>query len=520
MYFNGHLLNISTSKGINILRHNHAALKYFCLYHFYKLLPLTIEVKKILRVMIAIKKPVFICKLPIIYSRKNISGISVKTFFIVSFLLVAMQVGAQQQNFKFDFGTTQAAKGYVAVGSNTVYDKAIGYGFTGNAEVKSVKRSNKKNISSSFITGNKPFYFSVKLPEGNYDVKLTLGDIKGISATTVRTECRRLFLLNASTKKDEIKTLSFTVHIRDSLIRDSSRQIVSKIKLKSREINYLHWDDLLTIEFNDSMPKICALEITPNTTATTIFLAGNSTVVDQDREPWAAWGQMIPAFFKPGKIAIANYAESGETLKAFKNERRLEKIWSMAKPGDYIFIEFTHNDQKPGSNYLEAGTTYKQTLKMWIEEARKRSMIPVLVTSMHRRNFDSLGHIVNTLAGYPQAAREVAAEENIAMIDLNAMSKILYEAWGPEQSVKGFVHYPAHSFPGQNVELKDNTHFSTYGAYQLAKAVVLGIQKAKLPFATELNTWGINFDPAHPDGFSNWYWPLSPLMQAIKPDGN
>ena len=111
---------------------------------------------------------------------------------------------------------------------------------------------------------------------------------------------------------------------------------------------------------------------------------------------------MIPLFFQPGKVVIANYAESGETLKAFKGERRLDKIWSLAKPGDYLFIEFTHNDQKPGSNYLEPFTTYKQTEKEWITEARKRGVIPVLVTSMHRRSFDSASHIINTLKEYPE----------------------------------------------------------------------------------------------------------------------
>jgi lysophospholipase L1-like esterase len=79
--------------------------------------------------------------------------------------------------------------------------------------------------------------------------------------------------------------------------------------------------------------------------------------------------------------------KSGETLKAFKNERRLEKVWSMSKPGDYLFIEFAHNDQKPGPNHLDPFTTYQATLKEWIDEARTRKVTPVLVTSMHRRNF-------------------------------------------------------------------------------------------------------------------------------------
>lgn len=230
---------------------------------------------------------------------------------------------------------------------------------------------------------------------------------------------------------------------------------------------------------------------------------------------------MFPVFFSAGKIAVANYAESGETLKAFKSEQRLEKIWSMAKPGDYLFIEFTHNDQKPGSNYLAPGTTYNETLKEWIADAKKRNITPVLVTSMHRRSFDSTtGKILNTLLDYPDAMREVAAATGTALIDLNAMSKILYEAWGSQQSVKAFVHYPANTFPGQDKELKDNTHFSTYGAYELAKCVVTALQKTNLPLVKYLKKPWIKFKATTPDDFNKWYWPLSPLMQAVKPVGN
>jgi lysophospholipase L1-like esterase len=265
---------------------------------------------------------------------------------------------------------------------------------------------------------------------------------------------------------------------------------------------------------------VYAIEITPNKTAATIFLAGNSTVVDPDREPWAAWGQMFPRFFIPNKIAVANYAESGETLKAFKGERRLEKIWSMAKPGDYLFIEFTHNDQKPGGNYLEPFTTYKQTLKEWIAEARKRKITPVLVTSMHRRSFDSAGHITNTLSDYPEAMRQTAKEESVTLIDLNAMSKILYEAWGPGRSIKAFVHYPANTFPAQKEELKDNTHFNPYGAYELARCVVQSIKEQQLPLTKYLKKDVSLFNPAHPDTLEKWYWPLSTMMSSVKPDGN
>jgi lysophospholipase L1-like esterase len=426
--------------------------------------------------------------------------------------------GAQPSSFKFDFGSGKTAPGYIQVNPDTRFTYQTGYGFDQGSIVESVDRGGNA-LTGDFITGNKPFYFSVKLPDGNYDVKLLLGDTKGVSATTVRTECRRLMLENIRTKKGLISTQAFTVHVKDSLIR-KEMGAVNKVRLKPREVNYLHWDNLLTIEFNDSLPKVCAVEITPNKAATTIFLAGNSTVVDQDREPWAAWGQMFPRFLIPSKVVVANYAESGETLKAFKGERRLEKIWSLAKPGDYLFIEFAHNDQKAGGNHLDPFTTYKETLKEWITEARKRKVTPVLVTSMHRRSFDSSGHIINTLLEYPEAMRQLAQEEHVVLIDLNAMSKTLYEAWGPETSLKAFVHYPANSFPNQKEALKDNTHFSCYGAYELAKCIVSSIRKQNLPLAKFIKKEVAVYDPAKPSAPEKFYWPSSAFVAANKPDGN
>jgi lysophospholipase L1-like esterase len=442
------------------------------------------------------------------------------TPFYISILCVFLSpFSLLSQEYKFDFGSGKAAPGYIQITPTTTFTQQRGYGFDRGSVVESVDRGGN-SLTGDYITSKKPFYFSVKLPEGNYDVTVWLGDTKGTSATTVRAECRRLMLENIRTGKGKINRQTFTVHIRDSLIRDEYGNVINRLRLKPREISYLHWDNLLTIEFNDSMPAVGAVEIAANKTATTVFLAGNSTVVDQDREPWAAWGQMFPRFLVPSKIAVANYAESGETLKAFKNERRLEKVWSMAKAGDYLFIEFTHNDQKPGSDHLDPFTDYKQTLKEWIAEARKRNIIPVLVTSMHRRSFDSTGHITNTLLDYPEAMRQTAREENTILIDLNAMSKTLYETWGPERSTRAFVHYAANTFPNQPNALKDNTHFNPYGASELAKCVVSSIKKQNLPLAKFIKKDIPLYDPAKPLATEKFYWPQSSFVTSGRPEGN
>lgn len=433
-------------------------------------------------------------------------------------LLMLLHYTQPQPSLKFDFGPGAAAPGYTAVTADMIYNAQSGYGWDGRPAITGVNRGGKDELRNDFIESTSPFSFSVNVPEGNYNVKVILGDAKGTSSTVLRAECRRWMSEKVETKEGKFFVVNCTIHVKDTLIRNDKNEVTNRVRIKERERSYLHWDNRLTLEFNGAHPKVCGIEITPNHTATTVFLAGNSTVVDQDREPWAAWGQMIPRFFKPGKVVIANYAESGEALNSFISAKRLQKVLSKMKKGDYLFIEFGHNDmkQKDGGAF----TTYKKNLQFFISEARKKGGIPVLVTSMHRRSFDSTGHIINTLLDYPAAVRATAKEEKVALIDLNAMSKTLYEAWGVENSLKAFVHYPANTFPNQPEALKDNTHFSTYGASQIAKCILKGIQDAKLDLAKYIVSDFQPYDPAQPDLFEKWYWPLSTANASVKPDGN
>ncbi len=425
-----------------------------------------------------------------------------------------------QKKWQFDFGNGSTKEGFFPIDIKTLYTDSLGYGFESSQNLKNHSNRKIKNpLTSDYITSSDPFFFSVLVPEGNYDVEVVLGDNQGTSEAVIRAECRRAMSNLVVTKSGEISIVKFTVHVRDTIIRTNGIA-TGFVKLKQRERDYLHWDKKLTLEFNGRAPKICGLTITPNNEATTVFLAGNSTVVDQDKEPWAAWGQMIPNFFIPGKVVVANYAESGEALTSFRSARRLEKILNLMKPGDYIFIEFGHNDQKQKGNGIGPWTSYSNDLRDYINKCRSKGGIPVLITSMHRRSFDANGNISNTLGEYPAAVRKVAIDENVALIDLNTMSKTLYENWGVEESLKAFVHFPANSFPGQDKPLMDNTHFSTYGAYHIALCIAKGMIDAKLPLAVQLkNNLPLEYI-VKPMKFSEWYWPLSSLRPTLKPDGN
>ena len=434
--------------------------------------------------------------------------------FVCCFLAQSLGGTAAPVDRKFDFGPGAVADGYVAVAADTAYSTARAYGFEPGAVIAGVDRGGDA-LQGDFCTGERPFFFSVDLPEGDYRVKLVLGDRAGASQTVVKAESRRLVLQPVATKPGEVTTATFLVHIRTPQLPDGGT-----VKLKPREIGALHWDKRLTLEFNGARPCVAALEITPATDAITVFLAGDSTVTDQQLEPWAAWGQMLPAFFGP-TVAVANHAESGETIKSFVGERRFDKVLSRLKAGDYLFLQFAHNDQKPGSQHTDAATGYKDLVRRYVADARAKGAFPVLVTSMERRNFDAGGkHIVPSLAGYPTAIREVGAELGVPVVDLNVRSIAFYEALGTEEAKQAFVHFPANSYPGQDKALADDTHFSTYGAYELAKCVVEEI-KARVPaLATHLRPGLTPFDPAHPDRFADWSLPASPPKPVVKPEGS
>ena len=370
------------------------------------------------------------------------------------------------------------------------------------------ERGHGFDLGTAPSANGQPFFFSVAVPEGTYRVTVTLGDASAASDNTIKAESRQLMLEHVTTRAGESVTRSFLVNVRNSRLTPPEKNAPggSGVILNERETGLLRWDDKLTLEFNGSAPRVTALTIEPASTPV-VYLAGDSTVTDQGYEPGASWGQMLPRFL-PG-VAVANHAESGETLKSFISGLRLAKLLSQLKAGDWLFIQFGHNDEKKQwpQTYVEAHTTYKAYLKVFIAEARLRGATPVLVTSMQRRNFDEHGKIKNTHGDYPLAVREVAAEEKVALIDLERMSVALYEALGPDKAPLAF------SAGG-----KDATHHDNYGAYELAKCVVQGIRDAGLPLTITDDFKG--FDPAHPDAPETFALPASPQRSEIAPRGN
>jgi lysophospholipase L1-like esterase len=434
-------------------------------------------------------------------------------------LLTAAAFAADVNLYKFDFGPGAVAPGWVQVLPTTVYADATGYGFEAGAKVTGVDRGGGDPLRGDFITGDRPFFFSVRVPaEGNYRVTVTLGDAAGESTATVKAELRRLMVENLHTATGKFATVSFIVNTRTPKIAAVNNVTAGEVRLKAPRESIQEgwaWDDRITLEFDPARaggrPCVCGLEIT-KMDVPTIFLLGDSTVCDQSREPYTSWGQMLTRFFKPD-VAIANHAESGETYRDSIGRHRLDKILSVIKPGDYLIMQFGHNDQKQ----IKAGTggpftTYQAEIKEHVDAVRARGGIPVIVSPMERRNFEADGKIRPTLADYAAAAHQAAQELGVAFIDLNAMSIPFYEALGPEKSKLAFAK-PA-------PDRVDDTHHDNYGAYELAKCVVQGIRDAHLGIAKDIVDDFPGFDPAHPDPVESFDVPPSWLGTGEKPFGS
>lgn len=381
-----------------------------------------------------------------------------------------------------------------------LYSEATGYGYdiTDAPKAKSVA----------------PFYFSVNVPDGNYRVTVTLGSKKRAAETTVRAESRRMMIEKCVTKKGKFETLSFIVNKRTPEIDEKM-----KVRIKPGEVGSMTWDEKLTLEFNGASPAVKQITIEPDTTAVTLFLCGNSTVVDQGKEPWASWGQMIPRWFKDN-VCIANFGESGLTATSFLAQNRLDKILSMMKKGDYVFCEFGHNDEKEKGPGTGAWYHYCVSLKKFVDRVREKGGNVIFCTPTQRRFFEKDGTIRNTHGEFPEAMKSVAKREKVPVIDLNATTKTLFEAMGNEGSKHLLVHYPMGTFPWQVKEFADNTHFNPFGAYEVSKLIVMGLKDMKSPLVEYLKDDWQDFNPSQPDNWETFYWPLSVLFDGKKPDGN
>lgn len=228
-----------------------------------------------------------------------------------------------------------------------------------------------------------------------------------------------------------------------------------------------------------------------NTRAITVYLAGDSTMAQKvpEKRPETGWGEMLGSFFQDGKVIIDNNAQNGRSTRTFISEQRWQAIVDQLKPGDYVFIQFGHNDENKGRvERYTPPADYRNNLVRFVTDVRDKKAFPVLLTPVMRRRFDTDGRLRDTHGEYPDIVRSVATEYRVPLIDMHGSSAGVLEHYGPEESRKLFLQLKPDENPNYPKGIEDNTHFNPVGAEVMARLAVDGIRQQKLGLAKYLKT--------------------------------
>ena len=220
----------------------------------------------------------------------------------------------------------------------------------------------------------------------------------------------------------------------------------------------------------------------------TVFLAGDSTMAEKlsNKRPETGWGESIQGYFDESKVRVENHAQNGRSSRSFIAENRWQAIVDKLKPGDYVFIQFGHNDEKVGTDRYASPEDYRKNLVRFIADVRQKKGIPVLLTPVMRRRFDEQGIFQDTHGEYPNVVRAVAAEYKVALIDMHRKSEGTIKQYGVEESRKLFLQLKPDENANYPKGIEDNTHFSPLGAKIMASLAVEGIREQKLGLAKYL----------------------------------
>jgi lysophospholipase L1-like esterase len=221
----------------------------------------------------------------------------------------------------------------------------------------------------------------------------------------------------------------------------------------------------------------------------TVWLAGDSTMAQKqpDKRPETGWGEALQPCFDSSRVRIANRAMNGRSTRSFVAEGRWKAIVDSLKAGDYVFIQFGHNDEKVGTANYSSPDDYRRNLLRFVDDVRSRGGHPVLFTPVVRRRFEGT-RLVDTHGAYPDAARAAAAEGHVPLVDMTRTSAALVEPLGPDSSRALWLHLE----PGANANypagVHDDTHFNPRGAERMAGLAIEALRALHLDLATQLRS--------------------------------
>ena len=314
----------------------------------------------------------------------------------------------------------------------------------------------------SQCTGTSPVVCHFAVSPGNYTVTAWVGDTASAGNTSMSVEARRRILPATATPAGTVNRYVFTVNVRQPEGQPTGQGGTGTAGLD--------------VTFGGTAPRVSGLTVAPASNPFVVYLAGDSTVCDQPAAPYTGWGQILPTYVGAGAV-VANYGDSGESSGSFlSNGSLFPTMRPLIKQSDLVLIQFGHNDK------TTTAAQFRSNLTSMISQVRARGGVPVLVTPPVRRLFsgtrltDTALHINGVGANLPAEMRSLGAAQNVPVIDLTAKSRTLIESLGASASARLFLTTATDG-------VADNTHFSEYGAGQMADLVVQGIREQNLPLA-------------------------------------
>ncbi|MDB4891960.1 MAG: rhgT [Gemmatimonadetes bacterium] len=223
----------------------------------------------------------------------------------------------------------------------------------------------------------------------------------------------------------------------------------------------------------------------------TVYLAGDSTMAEKaaDKRPETGWGEKLGQYFRPENVRIANRAMNGRSTRTFIAEGRWQAITDSLVAGDYVFIQFGHNDESPAKvGSYTPPDDFKRNLARMVGDVRTKGAFPVLFTPVQRRKFNDAGRLEDSHGDYPGYTRSVAAELKVPLIDMLVSSGEVLASFGADSSTKLFLQLEPGAHPNYPQGVKDNTHFNPLGAELMARLAVDGIRSLKLGLSEQLKS--------------------------------
>lgn len=335
--------------------------------------------------------------------------------------------------------------------------------------------------TSPGVTAPKYFRFDVNLPPGNYDVTVRVGGTPAAGKTTIRSEAHRAMVFDVPTAARANTMANFTVNVRASTAAAANEKS-------------LNLDGRMTLEFTGDNPSMMKLDIKPNTTAPTLFILSDEFAADREDSPRAGWGQMLPLFFKPVEVAVANWSfDDADTRevdgKLISRSGPLTSFQKALRPGDFVLIALTSSDDGEGAPTL---ARYNAALKSLLGDLRARKAIPLFATTPARHDIDITGKVrvgPNPNTPFLEWVRQAAAAEKVPLLDLAAAS----DKW--LQSLDAGSLTATFTTEDTKTALVPR-YLSPYGAFEHARLLALLLRDSKIELAAHLYP---DIPPSNPD---------------------